>query len=74
MPNGTGVDLLKYKTALDYPGYFILYTNQMQPKLPTNTNETFLGVIEKLRFDVLFECLSKCIEQTPKLKNKLSAN
>lgn len=71
MPNGTGVDLLKYKTALDYPGYFILYTNHLKPELPKNLNDSFLGVIEKLKFDDLFSCVTSCIEKSAKLKNKL---
>lgn len=72
MSNGTGVDLLKYITAFDYPGYFILFTNHMKPNLPKKLNDNFLGVIDKLRFDELFSCLSTFIEKSPNLKNKIS--
>ena len=62
MPNGNGVDLLKYKDSFGYPGYFILYTSHISPELPNNTNQLFLGVIEKFKFDELFECISKSIK------------
>lgn len=68
MSNGSGVDLLKYKDSFGYPGYIILYTSHMRPELPKNTNQLFLGVIEKFKFDELFECISKCIKDSQESK------
>ena len=70
MPNGNGVDLLKFKTAFDYPGYFILYTSQLFVDVPDNTDSSFLGVIEKFNCEKLFECMSEAIEKSQDLKEK----
>lgn len=72
MPNGSGLELLKYKNAFDYPGYFIFHTNNMNPVLPCGMNKLFLGVIDKLNFDKLFNCITNCIENSAKLKSKIS--
>lgn len=62
MFNGNGIDLLKHKVAFDHPEHFILYTSHMNPEIPEKLmNHQFLGVIEKLNFNELFNCISKYI-------------
>lgn len=68
MPNGNGIDLLKFKSAFGYPGYFILYTSQLFVEIPENTDQFFLGVIEKFNTEKLFECISKTIDKSQNTK------
>ncbi|MBL7555635.1 MAG: response regulator [Bdellovibrionaceae bacterium] len=70
MPNGNGIDLLKFKTAFGYPGYFILYTSQLYVDVPENSDPSFLGVVEKFNSDKLFDCISEAIEKSQILKIK----
>tara|TARA_B110001454_G_scaffold101549_1_gene95912 strand:+ start:11670 stop:12062 length:393 start_codon:yes stop_codon:yes gene_type:complete len=70
MPNGNGVDLLKFKTAFGYPGNFILYTSQLFVDVPENTDPSFLGVVEKFNSEKLFYCISEAIEKSQDLKEK----
>lgn len=62
MPDGNGTDLLKFVTSLNYPSFFILYTSHLNPELPEKINNKFLGVIEKFKFDDLFESI--CVTPT----------
>lgn len=59
MPDGNGTELLKFITSENYPSFFILYTSHLKPELPELKNERFLGVIEKFKFDELFEGINK---------------
>lgn len=72
MPNGNGIDLLKFKTAFGYPGYFILYTSQLFVDIPESTDQSFLGVIEKFKIEDLFSCISEAIEKSQSLKDRIS--
>lgn len=71
MPNGNGVDLLKFKAAFGYPGYFILYTSQLLVEIPENTDQSFLGVIEKFNTEKLFDCISKTVEISQYINKKI---
>lgn len=63
MPGGKGTQVLKYLMGNNHKIYFILYTSQLLPDLPeTNAyfDAYFIGVIEKRKFEDLFEAVSKC--------------
>lgn len=53
MPDGNGIDVLKHLVISKHPIFFILHTSHLDPKLPEDRGDFFLGVIKKMDFDEL---------------------
>lgn len=62
MPNGNGIDLLKYTITHDIPSLFVLFTACDDYELP-ETNETFLGVVSKMNLKELLETVLRGLQQ-----------
>ena len=58
MPNGTGVDILKYLNRTENSTRLVLFTNSIDFEVPTH-KENFLGVIDKFDVSTLIELLQK---------------
>lgn len=59
MPDGTGSDVLNYLVQSRRPIFFILHTSDLNPILPNQLGDYFLGVVEKMNFEELSLILSK---------------
>ena len=54
MPNGTGVEILKYLNKNGNPTRLVLFTNSINIEIPPH-KENFLGVIDKFDVSTLIE-------------------
>ncbi len=59
MPDGTGLDLLNYLVQSKHAIFVIVHTSDLNPILPDQIGEFFLGVVPKLDFDKLNMILAK---------------
>lgn len=62
MPEVNGAEFLKYLIATENKSYFLLYTSDISPRLPNNTNNNFLGVVQKFDFEELFRNINACLQ------------
>lgn len=57
MPNGNGFKFLEHTINSNFQGFFVFYSSQVQPKIPTSVGNFFLGTIEKVEFVKLLDCI-----------------
>ncbi|MBL7542712.1 MAG: response regulator [Bdellovibrionaceae bacterium] len=59
MPDGSGVDVLNYLVNKKCSISFILHTSSLNPSLPKDVGDSFLGIVEKMDFYELNMILTK---------------
>ena len=67
MPNGTGVDILKYLNRTENSTRLVLFTNSIDFEVPTQ-NENFLGVIDKFDLHSLITTIQSCLRSEKAFK------
>jgi CheY-like chemotaxis protein len=63
MPDGTGADVLKYIAQTKHPIFIVLHTSDLNPILPEQLGDFFLGIVQKMNFDELNRILVKLLIQ-----------
>tara|TARA_B110001454_G_scaffold64823_1_gene62995 strand:+ start:42333 stop:42731 length:399 start_codon:yes stop_codon:yes gene_type:complete len=67
MPNGTGVEILKYLNKNENPTRLILFTNSINIEIPPH-KENFLGVIDKFDLPTLITTVQSCLQREQVIK------
>lgn len=67
MPNGTGVDILKYLNRHENSTRLVLFTNSIDFEVPTH-HENFLGVINKFDLHSLITIIQSCLQSEKAIK------
>lgn len=62
MPNGTGVEILKYLNKNGNPTRLVLFTNSINIEIPPH-KENFLGVIDKFDLHSLIATIQSCLQR-----------
>lgn len=62
MPNGTGVEILKYLNKNENPTRLVLFTNSINFEIPPH-KENFLGVIDKFDLHSLITTIQSCLQR-----------
>jgi CheY-like chemotaxis protein len=67
MPNGTGVEILKYLNKNENPTRLVLFTNSVDIEIPPY-KENFLGVIDKFDLRSLIKTVQSCLQSEKVIK------
>ncbi len=67
MPNGTGVDILKYLNRNENSTRLILFTNSINFEIPPHKGN-FLGVIDKFNLHSLITTIQGCLQRECAIK------
>lgn len=62
MPNGNGLKFLEHVNNSDYQGFFVFYSSQLHPEIPTTVGNFFLGLVEKTEFTKLLSCIERHLD------------